>query len=245
MPIVTISRTFAAGGAPVGRELARRLGAEFLDRNIVAAVAERSGIPEEEASGYDERLPGVWQRVAAALATTAGEMAMPPLPSDELLPAAAVEERLAKITRAVIEEAAARGNAVIVGRGASFIIGRRPDALHVHLHAPLDARIRYLLMRIEEIPEDTRPDAASLKELCRTVDARRGEYLRHQFGVNWLDVTHYDLAIDTGTFSVEEAVDLVELAVRLRMGDAAADPAAEAAPALPNDATPSSRPPAT
>ncbi len=216
MPIITISRTFGAGGAPVGRELARRFDAEFLDRNIVAAVAERSGIPEEVAEGYDERLPGVWQRVAAALATSPMEMAMPPLPADSVLPAAAMEERLAALTRLVIEEAADRGNAVVVGRGARFIIGRRPDAVHVQLHAPLDVRMRHLLAKIEDIPNDTRPDERSLAELCRSVDARRGDYIRHLFGLNWLDVSHYDLAIDTGSFSLDAAVDLIELAVHRR-----------------------------
>ena len=83
MPIITISRTFGSGGAPVGRELARRFGAEFLDRSIVASVAERSGIPEAEAEGYDEQLPSLWQRVAAALATSSPEVSMPPLPSGE------------------------------------------------------------------------------------------------------------------------------------------------------------------
>ena len=63
-----------------------------------------------------------------------------------------MQERLARLTRAVIEEAAERGNAVILGRGAAFIIGRRRDALHVHLHAPLEARVRNLLTRARRSP---------------------------------------------------------------------------------------------
>src|SRR5215218_6884521 len=58
MPVITISRQFAAAGQAVGRRLAERFGAELLDREIVATVAERAGIPEAEAEGYDERLPG-------------------------------------------------------------------------------------------------------------------------------------------------------------------------------------------
>ena len=71
------------GGAPVGRELARRLGAEFLDRNIVAMAAQRAGISEEEARGYDERMPGVWQRVATVLH---GEFARRPCRKPRTLP---------------------------------------------------------------------------------------------------------------------------------------------------------------
>jgi cytidylate kinase len=218
VPVITISRTFGSGGVPVGKELARRFGAEFLDRGIVAAIAERSGIPESEAAGYDEQLPSIWQRVAAALATSSPEISMPPLPPGEELSAGAVQERLARLTRVVIEEAAERGNAVIVGHGAAFIVGRRRDALHVHLHAPLEARVRNLVTRVEEIPENARPDEASLRELCRTVDSKRAQYIRRLFGVDWLNVSNYDLAIDTASSTIPVAADLIELAMQRRLG---------------------------
>jgi cytidylate kinase len=215
MPIITISRQFGAAGRPVGKELARRFGAELLDREIVATVAERAGIDELEAVGYDEQLPGLWQRLAAAFAASSPDPAIPPLPAD-MLPATAVHERLARLTRAVIEEAAERGNAVILGRGGAFIVGRRPDALHVQLHAPLEARLRYLMTRVEEIPLDTRPDEASLRDLCKTMDGRRADYIRRMFGVDWLDAELYDLSIDTGSVGVQATIDLIELAMRRR-----------------------------
>jgi cytidylate kinase len=215
MPIITISRQFGAAGRQVGEGLAARFGAELLDREIVATVAARAGVPEQEAEGYDEQLPGLWQRIAAALAAGSPDPAIPPLPAD-MLPATAVHERLARLTRAVIEEAAARGNCVILGRGGAFIVGRRPDAFHVQLHAPLEVRVRHLVMRLEDIPADTRPDEESLRELCRTMDSRRSSYIRRLFGVDWQDPNNYDLSIDTGRIDIETAVDLVELAVRRR-----------------------------
>jgi cytidylate kinase len=213
MPLITLSRQFGAAGAPIGQELARRFGAEYLDREVVAMVAERSGIPETEAAGYDERIPGIWQRIAAALATSAPEVAMPPLPSGSL-PDAEIGERLAAITRAVVEEAAQRGNAVIIGRGAAFILGQRPDALHVQLHASFGSRLRYLLMRAEEIPPETRPDEKSLRELCRSFDRARANYLKRHFDIDWMDARHYDLALDTGRLGISRSVELIEAAAR-------------------------------
>lgn len=218
MPIVTISRTFGSGGTPVGRELAHRMGAEFLDRSIVASVAERAGLSEEEARGYDEQLPSIWQRVAAVLASGGTEMGMPPVPSDQLVPGVAVQERLGRLTRAVIEEAAARGNAVIVGRGGAFILRDHPGAMHLQLHAPLAVRVRNLMTHVEEIPKDTRPDEASIRALCRTVDARRADYIRRVFNADWLDPKHYDLAIDTSRFSYDAVADLIELSVARMAG---------------------------
>jgi len=219
MPVITISRQFAAAGQTVWRQLAARFDAEVLDREIVAAVAERAGIPEQEAEGYDERLPGLWQRIATALAAGSPDPAIPPLPAD-MLPATAVHERLSRLTRTVIEEAASRGNCVILGRGGAFIIGRRPDAIHVQLHAPIDARVRHLMARVEEIPPDTRPDEVSLRDLCRTMDARRAEYVRRLFGADWLDAAHYDLSIDTSRVDPVTVTDLIETVARRRSGAA-------------------------
>ncbi|MBA3627171.1 MAG: cytidylate kinase-like family protein [Chloroflexi bacterium] len=213
MPIITISRQFGALGKPIGLALAERFEAEFVDRGIVAAVAARSGIPESEAEGYDERLPSLWQRIAAALATSSPEIAMPPLPSDVSL-GTAIHERLPAITRAVIVEAAESGNAVILGRGAAFILKRRPDVLHVQLHAPLEARVRYLMTRVEEMPIDAKPDEASLRDLCESFDRARTNYIRRLFGRDWLDATCYDLALDTGRFGLTASVDLIEAAAR-------------------------------
>jgi cytidylate kinase len=209
MPVITISRQFGAAGAPIGRALSRHFGAELLDRALVAQVALRSGIPEQELEMYDERLPSFWQRVASALAASSPEPQVPTLPYNEQVPPLSMHERLIAITRAVIEEAAERGNAVILGRGAAFILGKRPDTLNVQLHAALDARVRYLISRVEEIPAEARPEEESLRDLCRSIDAARADYIRRLYNVDWLDVTNYDLAVDTGTLGVAQAVDLI------------------------------------
>lgn len=213
MPVITISRQFGAAGVPVGRELARRFKAEFLDRGIVAQVAVRSGVPEHELESYDERMPSVWQRIVSALAAGSPEVVMPALPHDRL-PTLSMHERLVTITRSVIAEAAERGNAVIVGRGAAFVLGRRPGVLHVQLHATIEERVRYLLARLEEVPADARPDERSLRRLCAEIDATRADYIRRLYDADWLDATNYDLAIDSGRLGVEGTVELIEAAAR-------------------------------
>jgi len=213
VPVITISRQFGAAGVPVGRALAEKLGAEFLDRAIVAQVALRSGIPETELETYDERLPSLWQRVAAALTTSSPEVAMPASSYADELTHLTTHDRLMAITRSVIEEAADRGNVVILGRGAAFILGRQEGTLHVQLHASLDARIRYLMSRSEEIPTERSLDERSLRDLCRSVDGARADYIRRTFSADWLDPRHYDLSIDTGRLGVIGTVEVIEAAV--------------------------------
>jgi cytidylate kinase len=206
VPVITISRQFGAAGLPVGRKLAERLDAELLDRAIVAQVAVRSGIPESQLETYDERLPSRWQRLASALASGSPEIVMPPLPTDEAM---SIHDRLVRITRAIVEEAAATGNAVIVGRGAAFILARRPGVLNVQLNASVEDRVRFLLSRVEDIPPDTRPDEASLGELCKSIDSARGDYVKRIFNADWMDPRHYDLVIDSSAKTPEEIADAV------------------------------------
>jgi cytidylate kinase len=214
MPVVTISRQFGAAGVPVARALADRLGLEFLDRALIALAAVRSGIPENQLESYDERLPSFWQRVAAALTTTSPDVAIPASPYVDELSNLSTHDRLVAITRSVIEEAADKGDVVIVGRGAAFILGRRAGTLHVQLHASLETRIRYLMSRVEEVPGERTPDEKHLRELCAQVDSARADYIRGLFNADWLDARNYDLAVDTGTFGVDRTVDLIEAAVK-------------------------------
>jgi cytidylate kinase len=214
MPVITISRQFGAAGLPVGKALAERFNAELLDRAIVAQVAVRAGIPETELETYDERLPSFWQRVTSALASGSPEPQLVSVPYNEQMAAAPMQERLVAITRAVIEEAAERGNAVIVGRGGAFILRRRPGTLHVQLHASLEARVRNLVARVEEIPANARPEEKALRDLCKSVDASRGDYLKRLFGADWLDARNYDLALDTGRLGIAQSVDLIENVAR-------------------------------
>src|SRR3954447_23544686 len=214
MPVITISRQFGAAGVPIGNRLAKRFYAEMLDRQIVAQVAMRAGIPEADIESYDERLPSFWQRVTTALASSSPEPLMVDMPYVEQLPAASMQERLAAITRAVIEEAAQRGNAVIIGRGGAAILRNRPSVLNVQLHAAPEARVRYLLSRVEDLPPDARPEEKSLLELCRSVDGARGEYLKRLFNIDWMDVRNYALAVDTGRLGVKKPRDLIEHAAR-------------------------------
>lgn len=214
MPVITISRQFGAAGIAVGNLLAQRLDAELLDKAIIAQVAVRSGIPEAEIESYDERMPSFWQRVTSALASSSPEPMLVDLPYLEQVPTGTMQERLATVTRAVIEEAAERGNAVIIGRGAAWILGKRPDVLNVQLHASMEARVRYLMARVEEIPPDARPEEKSLRELCQSVDAARGEYVRRLYGVDWLDTRSYDIAVDVGRLGIDKAAELIETAAR-------------------------------
>jgi len=67
---------------------------------------------------------------------------------------------------------------------------------------------------VEEVPPDARPEEKSLRELCKSVDAARADYIRRLYGVDWLDARSYDLAVDTGRLGVDKSVDVIEQVAR-------------------------------
>lgn len=212
MPVITLSRQFGAGGAAVGRLLAQRLDAEYLDREVVFEAARRAGIPAAIAPELDERAPGWITRLGMAFTAAYPEVISPDTAGETAVPGD--EDRVADLTRDVIVEAAERGNAIIVGRGGAFVLRDRPSVLHVQLVAPIDARVRYCRMRVEELDEPEPPDDASLARLCEGVDAARSDYLRRHFGVDWRDPAHYHLVLDTGRLGLETAAELIAIAAR-------------------------------
>ena len=118
------------------------------------------------------------------------------------------------LTRTLIQEAAQRGNVVIVGRGAVFVLGKQPGTLHVQLHADLDARVRFILSRVEELPpgeqRNTPLDEPSVTDLCKSVDSARADYIHRLYRADWLDARTYDISLDTGRLGVERTVSLLE-----------------------------------
>jgi cytidylate kinase len=101
-----------------------------------------------------------------------------------------------------------RGSAVIVGRGAAFLLGR-DEALRVFLVAPRPVRIeRYA--KVKELPIDRADEA------LRRAEEQRAEFARLQFGAQQEDPLHYDLVLNTETFGFEAAAGLIVEALRRR-----------------------------
>jgi cytidylate kinase len=93
------------------------------------------------------------------------------------------------ILREVIEDVAARGNCVIVGRGSPYILREHPDAFHVFVYAPTDEKIR----RVKSLGKTEREAA----QLVSEVDAERASFIRHYFGKEWPCRALYNMMLNS------------------------------------------------
>src|SRR5437773_158541 len=153
MPVITIGRQFGAGGATVGRMLADRLKADFLDSNIIDEVARRLQVPKEEVEAEDEQPGSLLARLLVALGSASTEPLLPAESAAWTPPNAAptfdTRKAVLQITQHVIEEAARAGNVVIVGRGGAYILSKHPGALHIFLRAAEAVRLKTIKARFE------------------------------------------------------------------------------------------------
>ncbi len=199
--VVTLSNEYGSGALAVAQRVAAALGFEYVDEQLPVVVAKRLRVRREAgAAGEDakrslgERFLTVLERATPELAAASGE--------------SLDEDRLRAVQDAV-RECASRGSVVIVGRGASAILGAREDVLRVFVHAPRD-------WRIARLAETTgaRRDAAEA-EIDR-IDRARTAHLRDWYGLTFGDPHNYDLCIDASRFEPDGCAAVIVAAVRAR-----------------------------
>jgi cytidylate kinase len=207
--IVTISSQFGSGGSQVGRIVAHECELLYLDHQIIAEVARRSGVNVEQAAGQDERTQGMARHVLEALHTNSPfSINVSTLLNPTLPPTYAQELVYWQLTRRVIRELATAGNAVIIGRGSQFLLRDKPRTLHVFIFAPRSQRIENVMLHQQ----------VSRERATRMVERRDYEqeaYLNRYFGSSQDHPDLYHLLMDTKLFPLEEAAEIIKRALPL------------------------------
>lgn len=204
MGVLTISRQYASGGSVIARRVAERLGWTIIDSEFVDRVAERAGLPPEEVAAREERTASLMERLATTLAVSSPELF---LASADLSPETTRSATdIARITEAVIEEAADHGNVVLVGRGAQACLARREGTLHVRIIAPHDVRVRTAAERLDL-------DETAAEHIVHERDDARKEYVRTHYQRDWNDPANYHLIVNSALLTYDGATDLIVDAV--------------------------------
>jgi cytidylate kinase len=207
MPVITISRMFGSGGSDVAERVARALGWSLLDNAFVDAVAERLGVPRDEISAREERVPSLAERLANAMALGSPEM-MPPVPDTPLPPS---EERIIEVTKRVVDEAVARGPIVMVGRGAQCMLAAREDALHVFCYAPRPALVARAMRRLHI-------DAGEAERVVDETNRNREQYVKKHWHRAWKAHDNYHLCVNTDWLGMEGTAEIVVRLARDKFG---------------------------
>ena len=199
--IITISRQTGSGGHTVGRLLAEKLGYEFYDKEIVASVAASMGIDEKLILENGENMSD--QDYIDMKSGFVPHYRKAEVPYEEIRDA---QEK-------VINSIAEKGNCVIVGRGADYILRERDDAFHVFIHASMEHRVK----RVQR-HEGVTDQAERIQKELEQKDRSRATYHRYFTQQECGKVENYTLSLDSGTFTKTQCAELIIKAVEMKTG---------------------------
>ena len=188
MSIITISREYGSGGHSIGRRVAKELGIEFYDRDIIRNTVKDSGLDASVIEREEEEI----SRADAFLRM--------------ITPAAYVDRREAihDIERKVIQMLAHKGDCVILGRCADAILENTDvECLNVFIYADVIHRAA----RVGELIGSKNP--TEIQRAMKKTDAARVSYYQQFTTRKWGDYRNYNLALDSGLLGYETCVKLI------------------------------------
>jgi cytidylate kinase len=192
--VITIANRYGSGALGIAKRVAERLGYEYVDEQLPVVVARRLQTSPEAVESAEDIGRTMSERMLHSL-----EMGTPEVRSDA---GPSFDEECLREVQEAVREYAAHGNTVIVGRGGQAILGRGPGILRVFMGAPREWRIRHLM---DGVGVDEKTATAEIDR----IDRARRDYLRAYYDLEWGDPGNYDLVLDTSTFDVETAADLI------------------------------------
>lgn len=184
MTVIAMTREMGTLGREVAAGLSERLNINVVHHELVEHdIAERAGMRESEVHRFLEgeaKLMERW-RIDA--------------------------KRMSRYTAHEILELAAKGNVLIRGWGATYLLRDVPHIVCVRICAPLQFRARVLMKRLAIA--DT--NAASRE--IQANDAAHHGVMHRMFGVDWKDPTLYCATLNTARVPVEDCIThIAELA---------------------------------
>ena len=191
---ITIEREYGCGAVQIAEKLASRLGWKLWDQQLTQEIARLANCQQSEVAQREERRDPLYQRLLKSFALGSSE-------GYRGAPVAIVDsDSIFKFSQRVVEQAAAAGNCVIVGRGAQHFLQGRRDTLRFFLYAPTADKVRRLVSEGQQ--------QRHAETLVDTVDRERAAFIKNYFHADWPNRAVYHAMLNTaaGEESVVEAI---------------------------------------
>lgn len=185
---IVIGREFGSGGREIAEWVAKELGFNYYDRELLAESAQRHGFSASLFAARDERRPSA---LRSLLHFGYGV-------SDTYNSSTLSSEALYKVQSEVIRALSDEANCVFVGRTADYVLRDNPDLLSVFIHAPLEYRIQRIIERGDAA------DERQAAELAKRMDRKRADYYNYFTGRTWGAAYNYDLSFDASRWSTDK-----------------------------------------
>ena len=177
--VIAIGRQFGSGGHDIGKILAEKLGYDFYDAEIIQMTAGTTGYTPEFVKKKEEIMTN------SLLYDLVNQMYLNTDRQDE-----APKDKIFEAECQVVRNLAKKGNCVIVGRCADYVLRNSGNCLKVFFSAPLVSRIRRVAQR-QNITEGEAKATVQKNEKLRADNYRY--YTRRMWGA----AGNFDLSLNT------------------------------------------------
>ena len=194
--VIAITRTCGSGATSIGKILAKNLGVEIYDRNILRLASDDSGISEELFARADEDQKQSLLFRASQKVYTGG--LIPPEKEDFTS-----NNNLFNYQAKVLRELADESNYVVIGRAADYVLRDKPGLVRVYIYASREKCIEKEMNR-------QKIDWKTADKVITKTDKYRRDYYRYFTGQEWENMQNYDLCINTTQMTYEQAAKAIQ-----------------------------------
>jgi hypothetical protein len=187
---ITISPDEGSLGNEIALALARGLGWRMYDKEIVNEIASNSHVREEMVRQLDEKSQGLTYHVILESIVD-----MFKIPGSSHFGSEDYHESLLK----TLATLAARGDAVLVGRGANFALRGSEHGIHVRIVGSME-------VRAQRFSKDHQLSLEVARQRLLAIDAERRDFIRYHYKQNYDDDRFYHAIFNTDHLSVAQVV---------------------------------------
>lgn len=190
--VISINRLFGSNGRNIGKALSEELGIHCYDKDLIQIASKEQGFPYEELLKVDEKRASQWRYPLEEPAQMESQYRFYPM-----------NDVLFQAQQDIIRFIAKREECIFIGRCAGQILGE--DCLKVFIHAPFEYRVQVAAKRME-IPE------RDARTYVKKADKERRSFYEYFTDEKWMDMSTYDICIDSSRFTKEQIVKMLKVA---------------------------------
>ena len=191
--IITISREFGSGGRFIGETLAKELGFDFYDKEIIAQVAEKTGLSEKYIAERGEYAPthNIFSYSFVGRDTQGSS----------------IDDYIYNAQQKIIHDIAEKGSCVIVGRCADYILRNRDDVLNIFIHGNEPEKCK----RIMNLYKKKEKEALAL---MKDMDKKRSINYTYHTEQKWGSSKNYALCLNSSILGYEKCMKIIKESLR-------------------------------
>ena len=186
-PVIALTREPGSGGEAIARLLAKELGLVLYDWEILEQIAKDAHVSEQVVATLDVKCQSALNGWLSGFTRGFGFSSFQYMQS----------------LRKVLFTVATHGKAVILGRGANFLLPPEKKTVGLCLVAPREVRVRNTMRELHLSPESARKRLAG-------ADRQQWLWVRKNCHADINDATHYHMVLNTALISPESIVRLVK-----------------------------------